>query len=80
LPYYNNATNETKVIALVGMPEAGKGLCVEYLEKRNWPSVYLGRITVDEFERHTRQHSRKALFARHGHTAVRKHLVKAPAR
>ena len=68
------------IIALVGMPGAGKGLCVEYLEKKNWPSVYLGGITVDEVKRHTRQHSRKALFARHGHTAVRKHLVKAHAR
>jgi len=37
-----------KVIAFVGMPGAGKGLCVEYLEKKGWPSVYLGGITVDE--------------------------------
>jgi len=39
------------IIALVGMPGAGKGLCVEYLEKKNWPSVYLGGITVDEVKR-----------------------------
>jgi len=39
---------EVRVIALVGMPGAGKGLCVEYLEKKGWPSVYLGGITVDE--------------------------------
>ncbi len=39
---------KTKVIALVGMPGAGKGLCVEYLEKKGWPSVYLGGFTVDE--------------------------------
>lgn len=38
----------TKVLALVGMPGAGKGLCVEYLEQKGWPSVYLGGITVDE--------------------------------
>ncbi|MGB4800358.1 MAG: AAA family ATPase [Candidatus Saccharimonadales bacterium] len=37
-----------KVLALVGMPGAGKGLCVEYLEQKGWPSVYLGGITVDE--------------------------------
>lgn len=30
------------------MPGAGKGLCVEYLEKKGWPSVYFGGITVDE--------------------------------
>jgi dephospho-CoA kinase len=41
-------TSKLKVIALVGMPGAGKGLCVEYLEKKGWPSVYLGGITVDE--------------------------------
>lgn len=37
-----------KIIALVGMPGAGKSFCVEYLEKRGWPSVYLGGVTVDE--------------------------------
>lgn len=42
---------QTKVIALVGMPGAGKGLCVEYLEKQGWPSVYFGGITVDEVKR-----------------------------
>lgn len=36
------------VIALVGMPGAGKSFCVEHLEKRGWPSVYFGGITVDE--------------------------------
>lgn len=40
--------NTVTVLALVGMPGAGKGLCVEYLEQKGWPSVYLGGITVDE--------------------------------
>lgn len=40
-----------KIVALVGMPGAGKGLCVEYLEKRDWPSVYFGGITIDEVKR-----------------------------
>ncbi|QQS19038.1 AAA family ATPase [Candidatus Saccharibacteria bacterium] len=43
--------NDVVVIALVGMPGAGKGLCVDYLEKKGWPSVYLGGITVDEVKR-----------------------------
>lgn len=43
--------NPRKIIALVGMPGAGKGLCVEYLEKKGWPSVYFGGITVDEVKR-----------------------------
>lgn len=37
-----------KVIALVGMPGAGKSTCVEYLQAKGWPSVYMGGITVDE--------------------------------
>lgn len=37
-----------KIIALVGMPGAGKSFCVEHLEKRGWPSVYFGGVTVDE--------------------------------
>lgn len=40
--------NTVKVIALVGMPGSGKSFCVEYLEKRGWPSVYFGGVTVDE--------------------------------
>ncbi|MEO6760965.1 MAG: AAA family ATPase [Candidatus Saccharimonadales bacterium] len=40
--------NETKVIALVGMPGAGKSSGVEYMEQKGWPSVYFGGITVDE--------------------------------
>lgn len=40
--------SKVKVIALVGMPGAGKSVCVEYLEKKGWPSVYFGGITLDE--------------------------------
>jgi dephospho-CoA kinase len=40
--------NSVTVLAFVGMPGAGKGLCVEYLEQKGWPSVYLGGITVEE--------------------------------
>jgi dephospho-CoA kinase len=40
--------NETKVIAFVGMPGAGKSYCVVYLGEKGIPSVYFGGITVDE--------------------------------
>ncbi len=40
--------NDVKVVALVGMPGAGKSLCVEHLEKKGYPSVYFGGVTVDE--------------------------------
>jgi Ca2+-transporting ATPase len=34
-------------------------------------------ITIREFERHTRKHSRHALFAKHPHEIIRRHLAKA---
>ncbi len=37
-----------KVLALVGMPGAGKSFCVEHLQKKGIPSVYFGGIVVDE--------------------------------
>jgi dephospho-CoA kinase len=39
---------QPKVIALVGMPGAGKSYCVEHLEKSGLPSVYFGGITLEE--------------------------------
>jgi dephospho-CoA kinase len=40
--------DDIKVIALVGMPGAGKSYCVEYLEQKGLPSVYFGGVTIDE--------------------------------
>ncbi len=40
--------NDKLVITLVGMPGAGKSYCVDYLEKKGFPNVYFGGITVDE--------------------------------
>ena len=37
-----------KVLALVGMPGAGKTYCVDYLKQKGWPSVYFGGVVVDE--------------------------------
>ncbi len=34
-------------------------------------------VAIREFERHTRQHSRRALFANHPHETIRKHLARA---
>lgn len=39
---------DIRVIAFVGMPGAGKSVCVEYLENKGIPSVYFGGITIDE--------------------------------
>ena len=42
---------KVKVVALVGMPGAGKSSGVDYLKQKGWPSVYFGGITVDEVKR-----------------------------
>lgn len=39
------------IIALVGMPGAGKSSLVEYLKEKGYPSVYFGGITLKEVEK-----------------------------
>lgn len=39
---------DKKVLALVGMPGAGKSFCVEHLQEKGIPSVYFGGVVVDE--------------------------------
>lgn len=39
-----------KAIVFVGMPGAGKSVCVEYLKKKGLPSAYFGGITLDELK------------------------------
>jgi dephospho-CoA kinase len=39
---------DIQVVALVGMPGAGKSFCTGYLVKKGFPSVYFGGITIDE--------------------------------
>ncbi|PIZ62253.1 dephospho-CoA kinase [Candidatus Saccharibacteria bacterium CG_4_10_14_0_2_um_filter_52_9] len=40
-----------KVIVFVGMPGAGKSVCVEYLKKKGSPFAYFGGITLDEIKK-----------------------------
>lgn len=40
-----------KVIVFVGMPGAGKSVCVEYLKNKGLPFAYFGGITLDEIKR-----------------------------
>jgi dephospho-CoA kinase len=42
---------EKKAIVFVGMPGAGKSLCVDYLKAKPLPSAYFGGITIDEVKR-----------------------------
>jgi dephospho-CoA kinase len=39
-----------KAIVLVGMPGAGKSVCVEHLKSKGLPSAYFGGITIDEIK------------------------------
>ena len=39
---------ENKDIVFVGMPGAGKSICVDHLKARGLPSAYFGGITIDE--------------------------------
>lgn len=39
-----------KAIVFVGMPGAGKTVCVEHLKAKSLPSVYFGGITIDEIK------------------------------
>lgn len=40
-----------KVIVFVGMPGAGKSVCVEYLKEKGLPFTYFGGITLDEIKK-----------------------------
>lgn len=40
--------NTPLIVALVGMPGAGKSSCVDYLTDKGFPSVYFGGITLKE--------------------------------
>lgn len=44
-----NATK--KVICFVGMPGAGKSVCVDYLKRNGLASAYFGGITLDEVKK-----------------------------
>lgn len=48
---YNNPVSNKKVLALVGMPGAGKSFCVDHLNEKGIPSVYFGGVVVDEAKR-----------------------------
>jgi dephospho-CoA kinase len=40
-----------KVLIFVGMPGAGKSICVEYLKEKGLPYAYFGGITLDEIKK-----------------------------
>jgi len=42
---------DKKVLVFVGMPGAGKSVCVEYMKQKGLPYVYFGGITLDEIKR-----------------------------
>jgi dephospho-CoA kinase len=42
---------DKKVLVFVGMPGAGKSVCVEYLKNKGLPTAYFGGITLDEIKK-----------------------------
>ena len=42
--------DKKKAIVFVGMPGAGKSVCVNYLKEKGLPSTYFGGITLDELK------------------------------
>jgi len=42
---------QKKAIVLVGMPGAGKSVCVNYLKEKGLPSSYFGGITIEEVKK-----------------------------
>ena len=48
---YNGQVQDKKVLVFVGMPGAGKSVCVDYLRDKGLPYVYFGGITLDEIKR-----------------------------
>ena len=40
--------SDIKLITFVGMPGAGKSICVDHVVAKGHPSVYFGGITIDE--------------------------------
>jgi dephospho-CoA kinase len=42
---------EKKAIVFVGMPGAGKSVCMNYLKDKGLPSSYFGGITLDEMKK-----------------------------
>jgi dephospho-CoA kinase len=48
---YNKLMQKNKAIVLVGMPGAGKSVCVDYLKEKGLPSSYFGGITIEEVKK-----------------------------
>jgi len=56
---------EQKIIALVGMPGAGKGTCTDYLhEKYKWPLIHFGNMVYEEVQRRGLDNVKDEIFVR----------------
>jgi dephospho-CoA kinase len=71
------------VIALVGMPGAGKGTCTTYLhEKRGWPLVHFGNMLYEEVQRRGLDNVkdekivREDMRAKEGKAVLAKHVAR----
>ena len=72
------------LLAVVGMPGAGKSTAVRHLATRQWPVVYFGKLTLDEIERRDLEDTpqnerqiRESLRRTHGDAAYAKMALPA---
>jgi dephospho-CoA kinase len=69
-------------ITFVGMPGAGKSICVNHVEQKGVPSVYFGGITIDEVKNRgldvnevNEKHVREDIRAKEGPAAYAKRII-----
>lgn len=74
--------DDIRLIALVGMPGAGKTEAVEYLVNKGWPNIYFGGIMYDEMRKagiqitaESQQIFREQLRAREGKDFIAKRAI-----
>lgn len=54
-----------RLIAVVGMPGAGKGTVVDYLsQKNNWPVIHFGQMVYDEVKKRGLKNIQDEIFVR----------------
>ncbi len=74
--------DDIKVLVFVGMPGAGKSVCVDHVVKRGFPSAYFGGITIDEVKARgldvneaNEKMVREDIRAKEGVDAYAKHII-----
>jgi dephospho-CoA kinase len=75
--------SDRKVLALVGMPGAGKGTCADYIKSTHgWPIIHFGNMVYEEVDRRGLDNIRDEVYvredmrAKEGSAVLAKHAAK----